>query len=139
MFSEFAASSEYNKDSKNRGTAEDAFDNNTQTCWQNGKGEKGVGESLVASASEPQMVTYIKIRNGHQKKEYPEMYERNSRAKKITVFYDGGEKPFELMDTKDWQIIYLKEPVETTFIRIRIDSVYEGKSNEVCISDIIFG
>ncbi len=138
-FEKYGASSEYNKDKNNKAKAEDAFDNNKQTCWQNGKGAKGVGESLIAYGDKKQKVSYIMIRNGYQKNGKKDLYKLNSRAKDITILYEGGEKSFVLEDIKEWQKLELEDPIETTFVTIRIDSVYEGTSNEVCISDISFG
>ncbi len=140
-FDYYEVSSNYNKDENNYSITYDAFDENINTCWQDGVSGYGEGETLTANAYSVQLVSYVEIRNGYQKTtQNSSFYNKNSRVKDITVLYEGGQKSFTLKDEKDWQRLYLDEPVETTYVTIRIDSVYEGsKYKDTCISDIRFG
>ena len=68
----------------------------------------------------------------------------NRRAKDITVsFSDGSEMKFTLQDIFD-QHSYYYQPIDfgtvkyTTYIRIRIDSIYPGsKWDDMCFSEIV--
>ncbi len=69
-------------------------------------------------------------------------YYANSRVKSITVQLSGGiSQKFELDDTgpmvNNTYMLLLGRDVQSTWVKIIIDSVYEGeKTQNTCISDI---
>lgn len=121
-----------------------AADGDPSTAW-NVSG--GVGEWIKLSADSVQTVKGIKILNGYTKYS-PDynmwLYYANRRAKDITVsFSDGSEMKFTLQDIFD-QHSYYYQPIDfgtvkyTTYIKIRIDSIYPGsKWDDMCFSEIV--
>lgn len=138
VFTSYTASSFYHKDENNKCIVEDAFDGDTQTCWQDGVDGYGVGEWLKASAATEQLVSSITIYNGYQKKNNSNLYDKNSRVRGVTIYWNGGSQSFTLEDNTSPQVLWLDEPVATDYITVEIDSVYKGdKYADTCITDII--
>ncbi len=139
-FDYYTATSCYDKNEDNTSSADDAFDGNTETCWQDGVSGYGEGECLTAYAYSDQLVYSVTVYNGYQKTHVStKYYKYNSRIKEFTVYYDGGSETFVLEDTKAPQTFVFSSPIITDYITIEINSVYKGsKYKDTCLTDIIF-
>ncbi len=116
-------------------------DGDPNTAW-NCQG--GVGEWIMLSANNVEQVNGLRILNGYTKFNNNNwLYFLNNRPKDITIaFSDGTLTSCTLEDYFDgdnyyYQNITFARPKQTTFIKIFINSVYNGtKWNETCISEI---
>lgn len=94
----------------------------------------GVSEWIQINASELQCVNGIMILNGYHKSD--EIWRNNNRVKDCTLsFSDGQSKTVKLDDTMDLIKIDLDKPINTTYIRLTINSLYKGKKwNDTAIT-----
>lgn len=119
--------------------AENIFDGDIGTCWQDGVEGNGEGTEISVSLSESCEIQYIVISNGRAATD--QLYEENSRVYQMEIStLDHPTKVVELPDENipiaikmdDWEMV----PTEITF---RINSVYPGsKYTDTCISEITF-
>lgn len=124
---------------------QDAFDNNRSTAWQDGTAGYGEGEWLLAYNRDgsTEKVSRVTIYNGYQDTKYntgnKDFYQLNSRVKEFTLtLQDGTELHYRLKDLQTAQTFDWGEPIETSYVRITIDSVYKGQYSDTCITDIVF-
>lgn len=105
---------------------ESVLSNNPMTKWVPSKASHdGISEWIQINASQPQYVKGIYILNGYHKSE--QIWYNNNRVKSCTLsFSDGRSIIVTLGDTMDLIKIDLDIPVNTTFIRLTINSVYAG-------------
>ena len=101
-------------------------DGNLSTGWCEGASSVGVGEWVSIEADGEQWVRGVQIVNGHPRRE--DVYFRNCRCKDVTIqLSDGFEMQVRLDDLYNgWQTIDFGEYHQTSYIRLTIDSVYEG-------------
>lgn len=83
-------------------------------------------------------VTGFRIQGGYQKDET--RYSRNSRPGDIRVeFSDGSTQSMTLQDLMQEQVVTFSAPVDTSYVTIVIESVYEGnKYEDTAISEVVF-
>lgn len=117
-----------------------AIDGVIETAWNEGAPGDGTGEWLQLSSGTPQHVTSVSIMGGYPKpyRDGSDVYYKNNRPRQITISYDGGSQAFLLQDLRgQFQICEFPQPVDTTFIRITIDSVYKGANyDDCCIAEV---
>ena len=144
VFTTINASNSTTPTNSNRSySPEMAVDKNAATAWNV---PNGIGEWIMLSASSEQYVKGVKILNGYTKFSPTYnmwIYYANSRPCDIELsFSDGTVKSFTLEDVFDEENLYYQtldfgDYVKTTFIKIRIKSIYNGsKWNDCCISEI---
>lgn len=105
------------------------MDGNISTAWVEGADGQGIGESVVFMLDNVYTVEGMWVAAGYQKND--RVYTINSRPEKITVsFSDGTSEEFVLEDIHDFQDIRFSKPIETSSIKITIDSVYKGSQCE---------
>jgi len=88
-------------------------------------------------ASTEQHVTGIRICAGYSKA--ADVYDWNNRPRDVTIsFSDGSSVDVTLDDAySTWQVFELSRPVDTTYVRITVNSVYPGSQwDDTAISDI---
>ncbi len=108
------------------------------TAWSEGAEGYGIGESVTFSFNGTCHVSGLIIYNGYQKDS--DLYYKNSRPREIMISTSKGDMSYiELADTMGPQTVTFNDPVDTTFIRITIESVYPGnKYEDTLISEIMF-
>lgn len=105
------------------------MDGNISTAWVEGASGQGIGESVVFMFDNVYTVEGLWVAAGYQKND--RVYTINSRPEKITIsFSDGTSESFTLTDIHDFQEIHFSKPIETSSIKITIDSVYKGSQCE---------
>lgn len=112
-------------------------DGDTTTAWCEGVSGTGEGEWLEFDSDMKQNVRSIRIMAGFNKSE--DLYWRNSRPKDITITFDDGSTTSSTLSDEPfaWHTITLSETVQTTSVRITIDSTYPGsRYSDTCISEI---
>lgn len=111
-----------------------------ETAWNEGAAGDGTGEWLELIAPSPQRVSSVSIMGGYPKpyRDGSDVYYKNNRPRQITISYDGGSQSFMLQDLRgQFQTCALSHPVETTFVRITINSVYKGANyDDCCIAEV---
>lgn len=106
--------------------ANNVLDNDFTTAWNEGATGNGIGEWISVNASTPQWTSGVEIVTGYPKTS--DVYYKNNRARDITIqLSDGYEQQVTLADAyREYQRITFDDYHQTTFIRVRIDSIYEG-------------
>lgn len=114
------------------------IDGDISTAWVEGVDGNGYGENIVFLFDESYMVSGFEIHAGYQKDS--SRYYKNARPKEICVsFSDGTSQIFDLKDTMGSQRVELSFPVETSSVKITINSVYSGNTyQDTVISEIAF-
>lgn len=112
------------------------LDDSKRTAWNEGVDGPGLGQWIRVSASSLQHVSGMSIRNGYPLRK--SVYYNNNRPKDLTIILsDGHEINWTLDDLYDeWQDITFDTPHDIYWIKIVIQSVYEGKIDDTCISSI---
>lgn len=105
---------------------ESVLSEDPMTKWVPSKEYKnGIGQWIEISAGTPQHVQGLKILNGYHKNANTWQY--NNRVQNCTVtFSDGTSRSFVLNDTMDMITLDLGAAIDTTSVRLTIDSVYRG-------------
>lgn len=139
VFSKASASSTREPYKTNSGTISyspsNAFDKNKSTVWT--PSEDDSKPWIEISSAKPQTVKGIEIENGHSKSK--DLYYKNNRAKEVIVECDTIRYSYTLQDKGNGktQRLVFPEPMETTKIRITINSYYRGTDyNDLCITQI---
>lgn len=112
------------------------LDGDFSTVWSEGVTGYGHGEWIKLNFAHVQTVNTIKIVNGlvNDKNGY---YKNNRVESLILEFSDGSTQIVYLQDNNtSYQTIQIS-PVDTTYVKCIINSVYPGsKYNDTCIADI---
>lgn len=113
-----------------------AVDGKQETAWVEGKDGQGEGESITLLFDDAYVVSGIYINSGYQKSN--DLFLKNSRPEKIKMeFSDGTNQSFRLDDAQGQQTLTFTTPVTTTFVTIRVESVYPGSVyKDTSISEI---
>lgn len=119
-------------------SAERLIDGDPATAWVEGVSGHGTGESVTFTFDDIYMVTGLKICGGYQKDE--KRYSENARPADIRVeFSDGSTQSVTLQDLMQEQTVLFSAPVNTSYVTIVIESVYEGsKYEDTVISEVVF-
>lgn len=136
-YSTIEASSTYNGDSAKH-VVQNLIDNKVKTNWTEGVHGNGEGEYIdFIFYTEQPIAGFIISAGNHASNTY---YTKNSRPKTITLtFSDGSAEEYTLLDKKETQKIYFDNVVNTTSVRLTIDSVYAGSAwEDTVISEIAF-
>ena len=123
-----------------------AFDADANTTWQDGvKDGGGEGEWLLSYNADgsTRTISSVTVYNGYQDLKYnndaQNFYQLNSRARDVMLeFDDGSVYVFTIEDSPEAQTFTLEEPVETSYVKFTVESVYEGKWSDTCISEIVY-
>ena len=101
-------------------------DNDFTTAWNEGVDGGGIGEWVSINANEPQRVSGVRIVNGYPKT--GDIFKGNHRCRNVTIsLSDGYEQHVTLKDAyREYQTFNFDRAHDTTFVRVRIDSIYQG-------------
>lgn len=136
-YSTIGASSTYSGDSAKH-VVQNLIDNKVKTNWTEGVHGNGEGEYInFVFYTEQPIAGFIISAGNHASNTY---YTKNSRPKTISLtFSDGSTEQYTLLDKKETQKIYFDNIVNTTSVRLTIDSVYSGSAwEDTVISEIAF-
>lgn len=129
--------STYISDTKVNYSPQMVNDNNKATSWQVRTEKNGISQWIILKNDVPSTLTQMSIINGNA--ESQEKYYANNRVKKINIeFSDGSSIIKSLNDnTPDFQTINFGKKINSTFVKITIFEVYNGKTfQDTCISEI---
>lgn len=123
-----------------------AFDADANTTWQDGvKDGYGEGEWFLSYNADgsTRTISSVTVYNGYQDLKYnndaQNFYQLNSRVKDIMLeFDDGSVYVFTLADSPEAQTFSFDEPVETCYVKLTVESVYQGKWSDTCLSEIVY-
>lgn len=129
------SSTEYISKSGNYYGVNNLTDSRTDTWWQEGVRDNGVGQTITFLLPEESTVNAFMIENG-KAISYDE-YEKNNRVAGITINNDRNYK-IHLKDELEKSYIVFDKPITGSTFTLRIDSVYPGNTyNDTCISQIV--
>ena len=113
-----------------------AFDNNTDTNWEEGVDGSGIGESITANFKyENEKVRCIALKLGNWKS--GKYYYGNNRPSKLTITLDDLSFQMDFPDSWEEFYVMLNHPFKASSIQIRIDGVHQGTSwDDTCITDV---
>ena len=112
------------------------MDGDLSTAWVESVDGQGEGEAFTLKLNGTYKVSGFTIYAGYQKNE--DIYTKNSRPAKMTVmFSDGTRQDVELDDINGPQKITFDTAVNTSSVRLTIQSVYSGtKYQDTAVSEI---
>ena len=113
-----------------------AFDNNTDTNWEEGVDGSGIGESITANFKyENEKVRCIALKLGNWKS--GKYYYGNNRPSKLTITLDDLSFQMDFPDSWEEFYVMLNHPFKASSIQVRIDDVHKGTSwDDTCITDV---
>ena len=113
-----------------------AFDNNTDTNWEEGIDGPGIGESITANFKyKNEKVRCIALKLGNWKS--GKYYYGNNRPSKLTITLDDLSFQMDFPDSWEEFYVMLNHPFKASSIQIRIDGVHPGTSwDDTCITDV---
>ena len=104
-----------------------AFDNNTDTNWEEGVDGSGIGESITANFKyENEKVRCIALKLGNWKS--GKYYYGNNRPSKLTITLDDLSFQMDFPDSWEEFYVMLNHPFKASSIQVRMD--------DTCITDI---
>ena len=103
-----------------------AIDDVFETAWNEGVSGNGIGEWISINASGEKWARGVMVVNGYPKRD--EIYYYNNRCRDVTIeLSDGYTIEYTLSDSyREWQYIDFDDYHKTSYIKLTIDSVYEG-------------
>ncbi|MEE5993411.1 MAG: protein kinase [Oscillospiraceae bacterium] len=114
-----------------------AVDGDLTTCWAEGAGGAGIGESLTLYADRKQRLNSIVIYNGLCTDE--ELFYKNGRIKECRIEF-SNQNYLDVTLTEDYwsqPCVINFDTIDTDYIRFTILSTYSGnKYDDTCISEI---
>ena len=116
--------------------SDNVTDRSFSTVWCEGAGSVGIGEWVSINAADEQWLRGVRVVNGHPTNS--DIYYRNCRCKDVLIqLSDGYEVRVRLDDVFNaWQEIDFGEYHQTSYVRITIESVYEGVDKDTSIAEI---
>ena len=117
--------------------AKNVSDGKAGTAWCEGVPGSGLGSWVQVDVDGgPKTISAIKIWNGYWYS--GDFWARHNRAKEIELeFSDGSVQKFTLKDEKAPEIVRFTKPVSTSFVKLKVRSVYNGNTfNDTVISEI---
>ena len=118
-------------------SAVNVLDGDCSTTWAEGVDGSGIGEWIELDLGEINTITDIEIVNGLVNDN--DGYYKNNRVKDVRFeFSDGTSQTATLDDDEKYaQTIHLSESVQTSYVRIVVESVYSGSEyDDTCISSV---
>ena len=118
-------------------SAANVLDGDCSTTWAEGVDGSGIGEWIELDLGEINTITDIEIVNGLVNDN--DGYYKNNRVKDVRFeFSDGTSQTATLDDDEKYaQTIHLSESVQTSYVRIVVESVYSGSEyDDTCISSV---
>lgn len=114
------------------------IDNNPATGWVAAGDKSGVGQSIIFKHFEARSISKIVLLNGYHKSQA--LYEANNRVASLEIkFSDGSSIPYTCVDDMVAIEILLDEPVQTSSVELRIQSIVSGtKYDDTVISGVYF-
>ena len=130
------ATSEYISTRGNNFGPTNLVDHDSDTTWQEGEKDAGIGQQLTFTFVDSAIVSAIRLENGKRtsKKEF---YENN----RIASFQISDENMLliEIPDSEEVQYIIFENPNMKNQITLILDSVFVGtKWNDTCVTEIAF-
>lgn len=131
-FQKATASSVLKSQEGNSYSPSNLVDQNSDTAWMEGIKGYGIGSWVKVAAASPHEVYGIAIRNGYNKSD--KSYTVNAKPKKVKfTFSDKSSVEYTLNDFQVYSegysdIILLDEPVRTKYVKMTIQSIYEGEN-----------
>ena len=103
-----------------------AIDEVFETAWNEGATGDGIGEWVSINADGEQWARGVKIVNGYPKSN--DIFYYNNRCRDVTIeLSDGYVIQYTLSDSyREWQYIEFDDYHKTSYIKLTINSVYEG-------------
>ncbi|EIE01305.1 MULTISPECIES: NADase-type glycan-binding domain-containing protein [Leptospira] len=102
--------------------------------WCEGTNTEGIGETITLNFPDKKVIDSFLIKNGYA---YGKLFSNNNRVKDIEVEEANGKKyNFTIIDQPESSVIRFPEKLETDRLKFIILSVYKGKANDTCISEI---
>ena len=110
-----------------------AIDNDDTRPWIEGVTGNGYGEYLVLSFDSEKTIDLLCIRPG-----FSYLYKENSRPSSLEIaFSDGSSAVCEIPDYNGNCYFRLSRPVTTSFVKLTILDVYQGKAaRDTCIAEV---
>lgn len=133
---EVTGTSEYISKKGNNFSPANLVDHNSETTWQEGEEDAGIGQKLTFTFTDSAIVSAIRLENG--KRTSKEEFYENNRMASFRVF---DEQPIlvELSDSEEVQYIIFENPIMEKQVTLIVDSVFGGtKWNDTCITEIAF-
>jgi len=110
------------------------IDNDSNTCWVEGKKGSGIGEKITIKFSKVEIINELYILNGINS---PKYYYLNNRVKILNI--NGYDIELDDAGINKIQTIILPKELKVKELTLKIVSVYKGKKwNDTCISEIGF-
>jgi hypothetical protein len=129
-------------DASNRGaeggTVNNVIDGDTTTAWQ--LAGAGIGEWIELRFAQPVQIDHLLIWNGNQHDEGS--FSTASRIKDLQIEFPDADKAYRVIlpDRRDKVRVTIgrrpRRPPLTDVIRLRINSVYEGRTGVTAVSEI---
>lgn len=133
---EVAATSEYISTKGNNFSPANLIDHNSETTWQEGEEDAGIGQQLTFMFANSAIVSAIRLENG--KRTSKEEFYENNRVASFQMI-DEQAIMIELSDSEEVQYIIFENPVMKDQITLVLESVFGGtKWNDTCITEIAF-
>ncbi len=120
-------------------SAERAFDDNTNTSWQEGVSGSGVGETLTVEFDRVYNIHSMTFRLGNWSSQ--DMYKRNNRPQSLIIWLNDIGFEVTFPDEETEYAVSFSQDISADKAVIEISSVYYGDDfDDTCITDIgIFG
>ena len=134
VFSSVRASSQHSSEGSYTYDPMNALLDNA-SCWCEGASDDGVGEYIELSDTKTQTVSGCQIKNGYTRDS--SVFNNNGRMTKVRFEFSDGTSYSSDIDPNDMslQSILFPSPVETSSLRIVIESVKSGdKYKDTCIT-----
>lgn len=130
------ATSEYISKKGNNFSPANLVDHNSETTWQEGEEDAGIGQELTFAFADSAIVSAIRLENG--KRTSKEEFYENNRVASFQMI-DEQAIMIELSDSEEVQYIIFENPVMKDQITLVLESVFGGtKWNDTCITEIAF-
>lgn len=131
----WTASSTLAPEGENSYGASNVSDGDLSTCWSEGVGGQGVGETIRVDLDEAATLSKIEIANGYQKDQ--RRFEGNPRVATLRIEYSTGEtQTVQLYDSMGYQIV-TPTAGAVEWVTFEIRSTYPGDSwDDTSISEI---
>lgn len=117
-------------------------DHDPQSWWTPNPHRDGKEAWIEIQFNQEQSIKGFEIWAGSHNKNYPkfgDIYPLNNRVKTGWLeFSDGSTFSFKLKDVDNWQYVLFEQPIKSSKIRLRVNSVYKGeKWNDLCIAEFL--